>query len=91
MNRLAPELTRRLSDDMNAVLATPRRQKSNWRYIVNKILKFALLLSAATFALSLPAFAGIFCAPTAVPEPITLTLLATGIGAVVVVRKLRDK
>jgi hypothetical protein len=42
--------------------------------------------------LSLPAIAGSFtCAPATVPEPITLTLLATGIGAVVVVRKLRDK
>jgi hypothetical protein len=66
--------------------------KNTRRYPVNKALKFAIMLSAATFALSLPAIAGSFtCAPATVPEPITLTLLATGIGAVVVVRKLRDK
>jgi hypothetical protein len=57
---------------------------------VNKALKFAIILSAATFALSLPAFAGVNPNAT-VPEPITLTLLATGIGAVAVVRKLRNK
>jgi hypothetical protein len=57
---------------------------------VNKILKFATMLSAVTFALSIPAFAGA-PSPAAVPEPITLTLLATGIGAVAVVRKLRNK
>jgi hypothetical protein len=55
---------------------------------VNKILKFAIVLSAATFALSLPAFAGA-AAPSTVPEPVTLTLLATGIGAVALVRKFR--
>ena len=75
---------------MNAALATPRRQKLNRRYTVNKILKFAIVLSAATFALSLPAFAGA-PAPVAVPEPVTLTLLATGIGGVALVRKLRSK
>jgi hypothetical protein len=73
---------------MNAALATPRRQKLNRRYTVNKILKFAIVLSAATFALSLPAFAGA-AAPSTVPEPVTLTLLATGIGAVALVRKFR--
>jgi len=57
---------------------------------VNKILKFATMLSAVTFALSIPAFAGA-PSPATVPEPITLTLLATGIGAVAVVRKLRNK
>jgi hypothetical protein len=57
---------------------------------VNKALKFAIVLSAATFALSISAFAGVAPRPT-VPEPITLTLLATGIGAVAVVRKLRNK
>jgi hypothetical protein len=57
---------------------------------VNKALKFAIVLSAATFALSISAFAGVAPRPT-VPEPITLTLLATGIGAVAVVRKLRSK
>jgi hypothetical protein len=66
--------------------------KNTRRSPVNKVLKFAIMLSAATFALSLPAFAGVgSCAPAAVPEPITLTLLATGIGAVAVMRKLRDK
>jgi hypothetical protein len=75
---------------MNAALATPRRQKLNRRYTVNKILKFAIVLSAAAFALSLPAFAGA-PAPVAVPEPVTLTLLATGIGGVALVRKLRSK
>jgi len=64
--------------------------KNPRRYPVNKVLKFAIILSAATFALSLPALAGI-CPVTTVPEPITLTLLATGIGAVAVMRKLRSK
>jgi hypothetical protein len=67
--------------------------KISRRYPVNKMLKFAIMLSAATFALSLPAFAGSssICTPAVVPEPITLTLLATGIGAVAVMRKLRSK
>jgi hypothetical protein len=64
--------------------------KSKRRYPESKALKLAIMLSAAMFVVSLPALAGV-CAPATVPEPITLTLLATGIGAVVVVRKLRDK
>jgi hypothetical protein len=57
---------------------------------VNKVLKFAIMLSAATLALSVPVFAGTVTYGS-VPEPITLTLLATGIGAVAVVRRLRTK
>jgi hypothetical protein len=57
---------------------------------VNKVLKFAIMLSAATLALSVPVFAGTVTYGS-VPEPITLTLLATGIGAVAVMRKLRSK
>jgi len=57
---------------------------------VHKALKVAIMLSAATFVVSLPALAG-GGGGTPVPEPITLTLLATGIGAVAVVRKLRNK
>jgi hypothetical protein len=57
---------------------------------VKKALKFAIMLSAATLALSVPVFAGTVTSGS-VPEPITLTLLATGIGAVAVVRRLRTK
>jgi hypothetical protein len=57
---------------------------------VKKALKFAIMLSAATLALSVPVFAGTVTYGS-VPEPITLTLLATGIGAVAVVRRLRTK
>lgn len=57
---------------------------------MNKLLRFAIMLSAAAFVVSLPAFAGTV-PPPHVPEPVTLTLLATGIGAVALVRKLRSK
>jgi hypothetical protein len=57
---------------------------------VNKALKFAIMLSAATLAFAVPVFAGTVTYGS-VPEPITLTLLATGIGAVAVVRRLRTK
>jgi hypothetical protein len=76
---------------MNPALATPRRQDLK-EIPVNKALKFAIMFSAATFVASLPALAGGGVdGRTTVPEPITLALLATGIGAVAVVRKLRDK
>jgi hypothetical protein len=74
---------------MKTPRATPRRSELNRRFFVNKSLKLAVFVSAATFAVCVPAFAGISCTPVATPEPITLTLLATGIGAVAVVRKLR--
>jgi len=58
---------------------------------MNKALKFVLMLIAATSVSSLPAFAGLPGPPTNVPEPATLALLATGLGAVAVVRRLRKK
>ena len=56
--------------------------------------KFILPLIAVVslMSISLPAFAGeSFAASVSAPEPVTLALLAGGIGAVVLLRKSRDK
>ena len=51
---------------------------------------FALSLAVATALLSAPAFAAVPVEPPAnAPEPVTLALLATGLGAVAVARRFR--
>lgn len=42
----------------------------------------------ALFAMGVPAFAGV---PAVVPEPVSMSLLAGGIAAIVVVKQLRRK
>jgi PEP-CTERM motif len=58
---------------------------------MKRVLVLAVSLTAAAFAFALPALAGTQGGGTTVPEPITLTLLAAGIGAVAVVRKFRKQ
>jgi len=54
---------------------------------MNKTLNFALMLAAVMALLTVPAFAGAAKAP----EPTTLLLLATGVGATALLRKMRKK
>ncbi len=57
---------------------------------MKKTLIIAATLIAATAVLSLPAFAGTpVNPPSAMPEPATLALLATGVGAIALVRRFR--
>lgn len=57
---------------------------------MKKILMIALALTAVTSVLSLPTFAGtVVTPPSTVPEPATLALLATGMGAIALVRRFR--
>lgn len=54
------------------------------------------LLSRLAFAVccvfaASPAMAGTIVPPTAVPEPISLSLLALGVGGVAIVRGLRSR
>lgn len=56
---------------------------------MKKILMIALSLAAATAVLSLPTMAGVAAPPAAMPEPATLALLATGMGAIALVRRFR--
>ena len=60
---------------------------------MNKTLKFVLTLTAAVAVLAIPALAGGEEAVRiqSVPEPATLALLATGVGVVALVRRLRNK
>ena len=51
---------------------------------MNKMLKSGLMLATAVAVLAVPAFAG----ETVVPEPGTMTLLASGIGGMAVLRRL---
>jgi hypothetical protein len=53
---------------------------------MNKALVSILAVAALVAVISVPAFAG---ATVQVPEPATLLLVATGIGAVAIVRRLR--
>jgi predicted secreted protein len=56
---------------------------------LNKVFKFALMSAiaiAVTAVTAVPLFAG---ATVAVPEPTSLVLLASAIGGVVVLRRLR--
>jgi|KBSMisStaDraftv2_1062788.scaffolds.fasta_scaffold1190410_1 hypothetical protein len=55
---------------------------------MNKAIMFATLLVVVIAGVSISLFAG---TPVAVPEPTTLALLATGLGAVALVRRFRNK
>jgi hypothetical protein len=55
---------------------------------MNKIVRFALMLAVAIFALSLPAFA---TSNVSVPEPGSLAMLVSGIGALAVGFRLHRK
>jgi hypothetical protein len=57
---------------------------------MTKTFRFALMFAAAMLASSLPALA-INTGGTSVPEPGTMALLATGLGAVGVVRRFLTK
>jgi hypothetical protein len=54
------------------------------------MLKFSLMLAIAVAVSALPAFAG-EPQTVPVPEPATLALLASGIGGVAVLRRLRKR
>ncbi len=54
--------------------------------IVSKLLKLSLLCVAALACTAVPAFAG---RSITVPEPASILLLASGIGSVVVLRRVR--
>lgn len=57
---------------------------------MKKILLIAATLTVVTAVLSLTTFAGtVVTPPAAVPEPATLALLATGMGAIALVRRFR--
>ena len=56
---------------------------------MKKTLMIAVTLTAATAVLSLPTMAGVAVPPATMPEPATLALLATGMGAIALVRRFR--
>lgn len=57
---------------------------------MKNLLKFSLIAAAAALVSSAPAFAGISIIHNA-PEPATILLLASGVGAVAVLRRYRTK
>lgn len=56
---------------------------------MKKILIIAATLIGAAAVLSLPTMAGVAAPPATMPEPATLALLATGMGAIALVRRFR--
>lgn len=56
---------------------------------MNKTFAFVVTLIAVLAVSSLPAFAGVEV--TKAPEPSTLLLVATGVGAIAMVRNFRNK
>jgi hypothetical protein len=52
---------------------------------LNKIFKFSLMFVIALAVTAVPAFAG----NVQVPEPVSFVLLASGIGGVALLRRLR--
>jgi len=56
---------------------------------MGRFIPVSLVALLATWAAATSSFAGATVAPTAVPEPSSLALLAGGVGIVYVVRKLR--
>src|SRR6266404_3814381 len=54
---------------------------------LKRISKFALMLAAAVAVLALPAFAGQIVVRT--PEPSSIMLLASGVGGILILRRLR--
>ena len=57
---------------------------------MSKLLKLGLALGAAV-VLAVPVFAGGTGYPAKVPEPSTLAMLASGIGAIAALRSLRKR
>jgi hypothetical protein len=53
---------------------------------LNKIFKFSLMFVIALAVTAVPAFAG---TTIQVPEPVSFVLLASGIGGVALLRRLR--
>lgn len=56
---------------------------------MKRISKFALMLAAAVAVLALPAFAGQIVVRT--PEPSSIMLLASGVGGILILRRLRKR
>jgi len=59
--------------------------------MMNRSVPVSLVALLATCAATTAALAGATALPKAVPEPSSLALLAGGVGAVYLVRKLRRK
>ena len=58
---------------------------------MKKTVQIVSMCAAAMTVLTIPAFAGLPCTTQIqrAPEPVTLTLLAVGIGGVALLRKLK--
>jgi len=59
--------------------------------MMNRFVPVSLVALLATCITTTAALAGATALPKAVPEPSSLALLAGGVGAVYLVRKLRSK